>query len=137
MTDTANQRGLIPTAGAAAIVAIPLVSIVFLIAQATTDSLLVTPPGGDGLQQVQFADMLVASVAGILAGTGIAWLMNRFVGKPRRSFLVLCGVSLGLYAIVPFAAAEELATGVWLNLMHLAVAIPVVGSLASRLPAST
>ena len=50
----------------------------------------------------------------------------------RITFVVICVVGLVLYGIVPFTAAEETATAVWLNLMHLAVALPIVGGLAVR-----
>jgi len=128
------RRGLLPTAGISIVAALALVTIVFLIAQAATENLSVTPPGGDAVRDVGLGDALFFTVVGGIVGTALAWAMNRFLARPRMAFLVTCLVGLGLYGIVPFAAAEETATGVWLNLMHLAVAVPVVGGLAMYLP---
>lgn len=128
------RRGLLATGGVAIVAALVLVTIVFLIADAATDNLLVTPVGGDAAEEIGLGLVLFTAVIGGLVGTGLAWAMGRFVPRPRITFVVVCVVGLVLYGIVPFAAAEETATGVWLNLMHLSVALPVVGGLALYLP---
>ncbi len=38
-----------------------------------------------------------------------------------------------MYAIIPFTATEEVSTAIWLNVMHIVAAIPIVGSLATEL----
>ena len=42
-------------------------------------------------------------------------------------------MGLTLYAILPFVAAEEVATAIWLNVMHLVAAAPIVGGLVREL----
>ncbi len=130
-----TSRGLLATAGTAIVAALVLVTIVFLAASAATDNLLVTPPGGDAAEELTLGIVLFTTVVGGLLGTALAWTMSRFAPRPRRTFVLVCGVGLVLYGIVPFTAAEETATGVWMNLMHLSVALPVVGGLATYLPA--
>ena len=127
-------RRLLPTAGIAIIVSVALVSIVFLIAQAATDSLMVTPPGGDGVEEIGLGIVLSSAIIGGIVGTFLAWVLGRFATRPRNTFLAICVVGLLMYGIVPFAAAEQTATAIWLNVMHLSVAIPIVGGLAMYLP---
>lgn len=134
MMSDSTRHGLLRTAGMALVAALVAVTIVFLIAQAATDNLLVTPPGSDAVREVGIGDALFSSVVGGIIATALAFAMGRFPARPRMTFLVVCVAGLGLYGIVPFAAAEESATGVWLNLMHLSVAIPIVGGLAMYLP---
>jgi len=43
-------------------------------------------------------------------------------------------VALVMYGTVPFTAAEETTTAVWLNVMHVLAALPIVGLLARQLP---
>ena len=56
-----------------------------------------------------------------------------YIDTSAPTFLAACVIVLLFYGIVQFTAAEETATGVWLNLMHLAVAVPVGGGLATWL----
>jgi len=128
------RRGLWATGGMATAAALVLVAVVFFVAVAVTDNLLVTPPGGDAAEEVGLGVVLTTTVVGGLVGSALAWAMSRFVRRPRNTFLVVCVAGLGLYGTVPFTAAEEAATGVWLNLMHLSVALPVAGGLAAYLP---
>jgi len=130
-----TRRGLPATAGAAIGAALVLVTLVFLVASAATDNLLVTPPGGDVAEELALGTVLFSTVVGGLIGTALAWAMSRFVPRPQRTFVLVCAVGLALYGIVPFTAAEQASTAVWLNLMHLSVALPVIGGLAKYLPA--
>ena len=43
-------------------------------------------------------------------------------------------MALVMYGTVPFTAAEETTTAVWLNVMHVLAALPIVGLLARQLP---
>ncbi len=132
---TQNQRhGLLATAGMVIGAALVAVTVVYLIASAATDNLLVTPPGGDAPEEVVLGTALFAATVGGVVGAVLAWATNRFGRRPRRLFVTVCVVGLVLYGIVPFTAAEQASTAIWLNLMHVAVAIPVVGGLARYLP---
>ncbi|NOX28487.1 MAG: hypothetical protein GXP35_00315 [Actinobacteria bacterium] len=129
-----TERGLLATAGMVILVALVVVTVVFFVASAATDNLLVTPPGGDAPEEVVLGTALFAAAVGGVVGAVLAWATNRFGRRPRRVFVAVCVVGLVLYGIVPFTAAEQAATAVWLNVMHVAVAIPVVGGLAKYLP---
>ena len=58
-------------------------------------------------------------------------------------FVAVCVAALALYGVVPFTAAEQTSTAIWLNAMHLAAAAPIISLLARSLadernqPAST
>ncbi len=134
MTTQSTGRALLPTAGLVIVAALVVVTVMFFVASAATDNLLVTPPGGDAPEEVVLGSALFAAAAGGVVGTVLAWAMSRFAPRPRNAFVTVSVIGLALYGIVPFTAAEETATAVWLNLMHLGVAIPVVGGLAKYLP---
>ena len=129
-----SAPGLLRTAAAAAIGAVVLGATVFFIASATTDNLLVTPPGGDEAQDVAFADIIVFTLLGGLVGAALAGGVTRFAARPQLTFSVICIVGLLAYGIMPFVAAEEAAAAFWLNAMHVAAAVPIVGGLARWLP---
>lgn len=116
--------------------ALALVAVVFALANATTDGLVVQMPGTGDIQQVGYGDTIVPTVLGGVVGALLAWATGRFVARPRVTFLAVCIGGLILYGIVPFTAAEEVSTGVWLNAMHVAAALPIVGGHARRLPAA-
>ena len=128
-----SRSGLGRTGILATLVALGLVALVFLIADASSDGLVVEMPGSGDRQAVGFGDIIVPVVLGGVAGTVLAWIAGRFVPRPRATFAAICVAGLVVYGIVPFAAAEEPATGVWLNVMHLAAALPIVGGHARRL----
>lgn len=133
MPDTADG-GLALTVVLAGIAALVLVTGVYSLADAATDGLLVKAPGSDELQVVSLSVALVYTIVGTLVGLGLAMTINRFSPLPRATFIVVSVVAVILYGLLPFDAAEETSTAIWLNMMHLAVAIPVVGSLAAYLP---
>ncbi len=122
------KAGLIGTIGA-----LVAVAIVFLIGDAVSGPLMVTPPGGDAPEEVVIGVALFSTVIGAVVGLGLAALCKRFLGNPATAFLGICIVGLILYGILPFTAGEDTATGIWLNLMHIAAAIPIVGSLTREL----
>ena len=53
---------------------------------------------------------------------------------PRMTFLAVTLIALAGYAVVPFTAAESTQTAVWLNIFHVAVAVPVIGMFTRYLP---
>jgi len=133
MTDTTIGH-LVRAATKGTLMGIVLVAIVLLFARALSDDLLVDLPGSDAPQDVTVGATLFNTVLGGIVGTVLAYGANRFAPRPKMTFVAVCVVSLVLYGILPFSAAEETATAVWLNIMHVAVAIPIVGALASSLP---
>ena len=73
------------------------------------------------------------TVLGGVIGLGFALLAKRFLDNPVPAFLGICIVGLIVFGIFPFTAAEETATAIWLNVMHVMAAIPIVGSLTQAL----
>jgi hypothetical protein len=59
------------------------------------------------------------------------------LGRTRATLVAVAIVALALSGIVPFTAAEATSTAVWLNVMHVAAAVPIVGLLARSLPETT
>ena len=49
-------------------------------------------------------------------------------------FLAVSLLGLTLYGILAFVRAEETYTAIWLNAMHIAAAVPIVGGLMRLLP---
>jgi len=117
-------------------VALILVTVTYLIADATSGPLLVTQPGGDTPQAVPLAAALGFTAIGGAVGIGLAHVMNR-LGRTRTTFIIATAVALVLYGIMPFTAAETTSTAIWLNVMHVAAAVPIVGLLARSLPEAT
>lgn len=124
------KAGVLGTVGA-----LVAVAITFFIGDAVSGPLMVTPPGGDVAEEVLVGAALFSTVLGSVIGIGLAALCKRFVGKPIPVFLGICLVGLIVFAIFPFTAGENVATGVWLNVMHIVAAIPVVGMLVKALQA--
>ena len=87
-----------------------------------------------GVTGITIAAVLVFTVLGGAIGIGLALVANRF-RRPRTTFVNAAVVALLLYGIMPFAAAEATSTAIWLNAMHLAAAVPIIGLLARSLPA--
>lgn len=114
--------------------ALVLVAIVFFIADSASGPLLVSIPGSETPEEVPIGAALFFTVLGGFIGIGLAWSSGR-LRRPRSSFVIICVVALVLYGIQPFTAAEETAAAIWLNVMHVAAAIPIVGMLAATLPA--
>lgn len=122
------KAGILGTIGA-----VIAVLITFLIADAASGPLLVTAAGADVPEEAPLSGALLFTVVGGVIGVGVAALCKRFLGNPVPAFLGICVVGLIIFGIFPFTVAEEVATGVWLNVMHIAAAIPIVGLLAKEL----
>jgi len=113
--------------------AVIAVAITILIADAVSGPLLTTAPGADAPEEVAIGTALGFTAFFGLVGIGIAALCQRFLGNPAKAFLTICVVGLVIYGIFPFTAAEEVATAVWLNVMHIVAAVPIVGLLVKEL----
>ncbi len=108
--------------------ALVLVAIVFFIADAVSGPLMVTAVGADAPEELPLGGALFATVIGGLAGIVIAAVASRFDRGPTI-FLIVCVVGLVLYGFLPFGATDDNSTAWWLNAMHIAAAVPIVGSL--------
>ena len=107
--------------------AIVAVVIVYLIADAASGPLMATGPGGD-LEEVPVAGAIVAVIIGGLVGVALAFLVrNR--DRAVQTYVGICLVALVLYGIFAFVQADDLATGIWLNIMHIVAAVAIVGML--------
>lgn len=108
--------------------ALPLVLVVYLVADAVSGPLLVTQPGDDVAEEVPVGAALGFTALGGVVGIGLALVVAR--RWSASTFVKICVVGLALYAVMPFVSAEEVATAIWLNVMHVAAAVPIVGLLA-------
>lgn len=120
------KAGILGTIGA-----VIAVAITYFIADAASGPLLVTQ--NDLTEEAPLAGALLFTALGGVLGLGIAALAKRFLGNPVPAFLGICLVGLIAFAIFPFTVAEETATAIWLNVMHIAAAIPIVGLLTQSL----
>ena len=94
----------------------------------------VTVDAGDGTAEVvSLADVLAATVAGSLAAVALAALLRRFGRRPRRTFLWVGAVALTLYGLLAATVAGSPGSAIWLNVLHLGVAAPLVVGLVPSL----
>ena len=63
----------------------------------------------------------------------LAALLRRFSRRPRPTFLVVGAVALTLYGLLAATVAESLGSAIWLNVLHLGVAAPLVVGLVPSL----
>ena len=126
------KAAIAKAAGFGTLIALGLVSIVYLIADAAGGPLLVTQPGSDSIEAVPLGAVIAFTVLGGAVGLGLALLTNRRNWHPSM-FIAVCVGGLALYGIVPFTAAEQTSTAIWLNAMHLAAAAPIAGLLTRSL----
>jgi drug/metabolite transporter (DMT)-like permease len=132
-TSTPPGTSLTRAAPTAAVLAAAAVALVHVIAGATGDNLQVTPPGMAEASTVTLVLAVAAAVVGALAGTAVAALTRR-AKTPRRLFLIITLAGLALSLGSPFTAADDIATALWLTLMHITVAACVIPTLARALP---
>ena len=131
-TTTEAARPLIRTGSSATALAIAVVTITYLFSQAVGADLLVS--SGGATMEVALGMVLGMSVAGAGLAVALAWAFGRWAPRPRMIFLGTTLVGLVTYAAVPVAAAESVATALWLNAFHLSVAAPLLGLLSRHLP---
>ena len=77
---------MVKTAGIGIVAAVIGVVITFLIADAISGPLLVTPVGADSPEETTVFLAAVFTVIGGIVGLGIAALCQRFLGNPPRRF---------------------------------------------------
>jgi peptidoglycan/LPS O-acetylase OafA/YrhL len=119
-------------AGLGTTIAVGVVLIVYLVADAASGPLLITQPGSDTADKVALSTVVGFTVLGGAVGLGLALVVNRR-NWPPSTFVAVCVAALALYAIVPFIAADRTSTAIWLNAMHVAAATPIIGLLARSL----
>lgn len=107
--------------------------IVYFVADAASGPLLVTPAGQDEPQELALAAVIVSTIFGGIIGTVVALVAQR-LPRPRTIFLAICVAGLLLSFVTPFTGSEATSTAIWLVLMHIVVAVGIVGSLARILP---
>lgn len=123
------KSGLIGTVGA-----VVAVAITFLIGDAISGPLLATSPGTDAPEAVAIGAALAGTVVGGIAGIILAAISKQFLGaKAAAIFVGICVVGLVAYGAFSFTATEEISAGIWLNVMHIVAAIPIVGLLVQNL----
>lgn len=123
---------LIRSAIVGTVVAVGAVAIVYLLADAISGPLLADQFGADEPQETPLAGALIATIVGGVGGTVLAVISSRF--KPAATIFVgICVVGLVLYGIFAMNAADSQSTGIWLNVMHLVAAAPIVGQLTGWL----
>ena len=79
------------------------------------------------------APVVVATVVGGVIGLVLALVAAR-TPRPRTVFLAVGVVGTLVSFASPFSSAEETSTALWLNVMHVVVAVAVLGALATVLP---
>ena len=128
-----NLKRLLKADATGIALAIILVLLTSGIAGLTSDPLTVSPPGATESEEISLVAGIIATTVGGLIGLAIAAASSR-LKQPKRTFLIICGIGLLLSTISPLVQAEQPSTALWLNVMHFAAAIPIVGSLAAALP---
>jgi len=107
--------------------------VVYFLANAFGDPLRVTSsPSGDEYAKLTPA-LVIAAI--ILAGIGAAAvaLIARATKRPVTVFLVTTIVFFAFLLVAPLTGTEDTSTMVWLIVMHVLVAIPIIGGLARYL----
>lgn len=94
--------------------------------------LIVTTQGRT--QEILLALVAVSSVLQPAVGWGVLAIMERFWSRARTGWLVLAVLVLVVTGFNAVNAAENTATAVWLNVMHVAVAAAFVPVLARTSP---
>jgi hypothetical protein len=74
------------------LLAVVLVACTWWVADAATGGLIVDP--GSGVRDVGVVATIGSTIVGGASGTGLAALARRFGRRPRRAFLVVCGIGL-------------------------------------------
>lgn len=139
MISDLRHAGLLRAAALATLTATAGVAVVHVIADASGDALLVAPEFGSGQPkrlEIWIAMLATATLGGGI-GTLLATALRRFAARPRLAFVAVCLTGLIAYGILAFVRADATSTGVWLNIMHLAAAVPIVGALTAALPSET
>ncbi len=130
-TSTMGWRSLTVAWARATGLALGLVSLAYAAAVGMGDPMLVA-----GDQEVVFSQVFGMTILGATVGAGLAFASRRWVRRPRPVFLTVTLLAVAGYSSVPFVAAEATSTALWLNGLHIAVAVPVLTVFARFLPAT-
>ncbi len=126
-----KRLGLAKTGAFATGVATILVLIVYFIAKGSGDELVAVSELGIGPpKELNMVVTVAATIAGGILGMAFAWLARRFTPRPRLAFISVSILGLILYGFLAFGRTDQHSTAIWLNLMHLAAALPISGALA-------
>ncbi|MEM7339256.1 MAG: DUF6069 family protein [Actinomycetota bacterium] len=102
-------------------------TIVWFIGDAVSGPLMANGPDGELTDVLAAAPGFATLIAG-LVGVLVAFLIrNR--GNAVQLFTIITVVVLVLYGIWAFSQAENFATGLWLNVMHIVAAVCITGML--------
>lgn len=112
-------------------IAVALVAAAFSLAEAVGGPLIVTGAGA-----ITLGDLIGFALFGGTVGAALAHVVERIARRPRMTFVAVTVIALAGYAAVPFKEAGSAHTAIWLNILHLVVAVPVVGTLLRYLPRS-
>jgi peptidoglycan/LPS O-acetylase OafA/YrhL len=126
------QARIAKAAGFGTTIALGLVVVTYLVADAASGPLLVTQPGSDDITEIALGAVVAFTVLGGAVGLGLALVVHRR-SWPPSTFIAVCAAALALYGIVPFTAAEQTSTAIWLDAMHVAAAAPIISLLARSL----
>ena len=119
---------LLRRAATGIVIAVGAVVITFFIADLISGPLMATQPGADAAEEVPVAGAAIGTIFGGLVGMVLAFAASR-IAWSTVVFVGVCLVALVLYGLFAWSAADTQSTGVWLNVMHLAAAVPIMGQL--------
>lgn len=106
---------------------------VYLMARVAGDPLAVaSQPQGDDYQQLPLGAVVIVTVVAGVVAAGIAWLAKR-TPAPLTVFLGLSIIGFLLMLYPPLSSADQPSTTAWLIVMHVSVAVPIVGALARNI----
>lgn len=104
--------------------AVLFVTSVYFVADAVAGPLVVAGAG-----EVTLSNVVGFTLLGSTVGAALAYVIGRLARRPRLTFVAVALTALAGYAVVPFTAAESPETAIWLNALHVVVAIPVITML--------
>ena len=114
------------------VMALVAVAITYFIADAISGPLIATGPDGE-LAEIPLGAAIFATVIGGIVGTVLALLVRKRAAKAATVFPSISAVALVLYGIFAAVQADSASTAVWLNILHIVAAIPIIGSLVNGL----
>lgn len=115
-----------------------LVGVVWAVAGAVGDPLRVSPELWSAPpKKLPLAEAIGATAIFGSVGLVAARLIYRYTKQPQLVLVAFSIVGLVSYGVLAFVKAPETSTAVWLNVMHLVAAGPIVGGvLSGRTPFS-
>ncbi len=128
-----DKLNLLTAAVIGTVIAILAAVVVWFIATAISGDLIVTPPGQSMPDRVPVGVMVPSVAVGGVAGLLLAFAISKLASNAATVFVGTCLVALVLYGAYSFIRAEDLATGIWLNVLHIVAAIPIVGLIRTTL----